>query len=222
MHVADPAIGILGANAIVGASMPLAVGAALVEQAARAGPGRRRVLRRGRGQPGLVPRVAQPRRDLGPARRLRVREQRLRRVHRQPPDDPRAVGRRALPRLRRRRRARRRQRRRGGVRGRVERRPALPRRRRPGPDRGRDLPLARPLRGRRPALQARGRGRRLARPRPARRRRASTSSAPALEPRRACRSSATRRRPTSRPPSSSRAPPTPPRLEEAYAHVHRD
>ena len=32
MHVADPAIGILGANAIVGAGMPLAVGAALASK----------------------------------------------------------------------------------------------------------------------------------------------------------------------------------------------
>jgi len=32
MHVADPSIGILGANAIVGAGMPLAVGAALSSQ----------------------------------------------------------------------------------------------------------------------------------------------------------------------------------------------
>ena len=31
MHVADPAMGVLGANAIVGASMPLAVGAGLAE-----------------------------------------------------------------------------------------------------------------------------------------------------------------------------------------------
>ena len=68
MHVADPAIGILGANAIVGAGMPLAVGAGAREQAAQAGPRRGLVLRRGRGQPGLVPRVAQPRGDLGPAR----------------------------------------------------------------------------------------------------------------------------------------------------------
>ncbi len=35
MHIADPRSGILGANAIVGASLPLAVGAGLVEQAAR-------------------------------------------------------------------------------------------------------------------------------------------------------------------------------------------
>src|SRR6201991_4943767 len=37
MHVADPAIGILGANAIVGAGMPLAVGAALASKLRKQG-----------------------------------------------------------------------------------------------------------------------------------------------------------------------------------------
>ena len=37
MHVADPAIGILGANAIVGAGMPLAVGAALASKLLKQG-----------------------------------------------------------------------------------------------------------------------------------------------------------------------------------------
>ena len=37
MHVADPAIGILGANAIVGAGMPLAVGAALTSKLLKQG-----------------------------------------------------------------------------------------------------------------------------------------------------------------------------------------
>ena len=52
MHVADPARGILGANAIVGASLPLAVGAALSSKLRAAGPRRGRLLRRGRRQPG--------------------------------------------------------------------------------------------------------------------------------------------------------------------------
>ena len=62
-------------------------GAALASQVLRPGPGRRRVLRRGRRQPGRVPRVAEPRRDLGAAGGPRLREQRLRGVHRQQHDD---------------------------------------------------------------------------------------------------------------------------------------
>ena len=72
-----------------------------VEQAARPGTGRGRVLRRGRGQPGRLPRVGQPGGDLGPAGAARLREQHLRRVLGQPPDDARAERRRAQRRLRR-------------------------------------------------------------------------------------------------------------------------
>ena len=69
MHVADPAIGILGANAIVGAGMPLAVGAALASKLLKQGRVAVSFFGEGAVNQGVVPRVAQPRRDLGPAGR---------------------------------------------------------------------------------------------------------------------------------------------------------
>ena len=186
MHVADPAIGILGANAIVGAGMPLAVGAALASKLLKQRPRRRLVLRRGRRQPGRrsTSRSTSPRsgtcRSSSCARTTST------------PSSPTAARMTRVPSVVERCRAygvdaerRRRQRRRGGVRGRVERgRSAAATGDGPRPDRGRDLPLARPLRGRRPALQARGRGRGLERPRPADASPARSSSAPGSRPRR--------------------------------------
>ena len=81
MHIADLDRGMLGANGIVGAGIPLATGAALTAQAQeerRRGGG---LLRRRRHEPGAVPRVAEHGRQLEAARRLRRGEQRLRRVH---------------------------------------------------------------------------------------------------------------------------------------------
>ena len=154
-----PREGILGANAIVGASLPLAVGAGLSSKLL--GQGRVAVAFFGEGavNQGAFHEAAQPGRDLGPARALRLREQRLRRVHRQPHDDARCrASPRAAPAYGIEVGDGRRQRRRGGVtRPRGDAVGALPRRRRPGPDRSRDLPLAGPLRGRRPDLQARRR-----------------------------------------------------------------
>ena len=45
MHAADVSVGILGANAIVGAAAPIAVGAAWAARAGRTGPGGRHLLR---------------------------------------------------------------------------------------------------------------------------------------------------------------------------------
>ena len=168
MHVADPAIGILGANAIVGAGMPLAVGAALASKLLQAGPRRRRrsSARAPSTRARSTSRSTSPRSGICPS--LFLCENNVyaeftdsRRMTRVPSvvercraygvdaelvdgNDVEAVF---------------------AVASRAVR--ALPRGRRPRPHRGRDLPLARPLRGRRPALQARGRGRRLERPRPA-------------------------------------------------------
>ena len=79
MHIADPAVGMLGANGIVGAGLPIAVGAAFASAAAR----RRRVrgvLRRRCSGDRCVPRGGQPRCALAAAGDLLLREQRLRRV----------------------------------------------------------------------------------------------------------------------------------------------
>ena len=81
MHIADIDKGMLGANGIVGAGIPLATGAALTAKLKKTGGVARRLLRRRREQPGPVPRVAQHGVELEAARRLRGREQRLRRVH---------------------------------------------------------------------------------------------------------------------------------------------
>ena len=80
MHIADFSRGMLGANAIVGGGIALATGAGLASQRPRQRPGRGRLLRRRRREPGRPPREPQPRRDLEAAGALRLREQRLRRV----------------------------------------------------------------------------------------------------------------------------------------------
>ena len=80
MHIADFSRGMLGANAIVGGGIALATGAGLASQRARQRPGRGRVLRRRRREPGRAAREPQPGGDLEAAGDLRLREQRLRRV----------------------------------------------------------------------------------------------------------------------------------------------
>ena len=80
MHIADVDKGMLGANGIVGAGLPLAAGAALTAKTLGTGGVAVSLLRRRRLQPGHVPRGAEPGRDLEAAGRLRLREQRLRRV----------------------------------------------------------------------------------------------------------------------------------------------
>ena len=81
MHINDLSIGMLGANGIVGAGLPIAVGAAFAERV----PGRRQrrddLLRRRRQQHRRLPRGGQHGRRPEAAGRLRLREQRLRRVH---------------------------------------------------------------------------------------------------------------------------------------------
>ena len=140
--------GLLGATGVVGGNLPLALGNALAARVRGIRPGDGRVLRRRRRPGRALQRVGQPGGAVGAAGDLRVREQRLRRVHA-------AVGahrRRARQRRRRavRIRARdgRRQRRGRGLGGvrRVPRHGA--RRRRPDAARVPHAPPRRPLRGR--------------------------------------------------------------------------
>ena len=79
MHIADPDLGIFGANGIVAAGVPIAGGAALAAKLR----GQRRggvVLRRRRGRAGRLPRGGQPGRAVAAADRVLLREQRLRGV----------------------------------------------------------------------------------------------------------------------------------------------
>ena len=80
MHIADPRLGIFGANGIVAAGLPIAVGAATAAQLRADGERRGGILRRRRAGPGRVPRGAEPRRGVAAAGGLLLREQRLRRV----------------------------------------------------------------------------------------------------------------------------------------------
>ena len=80
MHIADPTIGIFGANGIVGAGLPIAVGAATAAQLRARRQRGGGVLRRRRGRARHLPRSDQPRRGLAAAGDLLLREQRLRRV----------------------------------------------------------------------------------------------------------------------------------------------
>ena len=80
MHIADPTLGIFGANGIVGAGLPIAAGAATAAQLRARRPRRGRVLRRRRGGARHVPRSDQPRGRVAVAGDLLLREQRLRRV----------------------------------------------------------------------------------------------------------------------------------------------
>ena len=68
MHIADPTIGIFGANGIVGAGLPIAVGRRDRGAAATRRQRRGRVLRRRRGRARHLPRSDQPRRGLAACR----------------------------------------------------------------------------------------------------------------------------------------------------------
>ncbi len=166
MHIADPKLGIFGANGIVAAGLPIAVGAAAAGAAPRRRQCGRGLLRRRRCGPGRVPRGPEPRRRVGAAGDLLLREQWLRRVLSGGNPACRVAGA-AGRRLRHPLRCRRRQRRRGnGVRH-GRRGPHCTCRARTCRRRGRDLPLARSLRRRPPALPLTGRGERLGGSRPA-------------------------------------------------------
>ena len=78
MHIADLSLDILGCNGIVGAGLPHACGAALTAKLRGTGPGGGRVLRRRRRRSGRRTRGDEPRRDLGAAGRLHLREQPVR------------------------------------------------------------------------------------------------------------------------------------------------
>jgi pyruvate dehydrogenase E1 component alpha subunit len=80
MHIADPATGNLGANAIVGGSAGIATGAAYASKYLK--NGRVAVCFFGEGALGRAAlRGDEPRAALEAAGHLRVREQRLQRVH---------------------------------------------------------------------------------------------------------------------------------------------
>ena len=80
MHIADPTLGIFGANGIVAAGLPIAVGRGDRGPAASRRQRGGRVLRRRRGRARHLPRSDQPGRGLAAAGDLLLREQRLRRV----------------------------------------------------------------------------------------------------------------------------------------------
>ena len=79
MNIVDPDHGLIGCFGIVGGSIAAATGAALALTGTRRDRGR--ILRRRRDEPGVLLRVPQLREGARPAGRLRLREQRLRRVH---------------------------------------------------------------------------------------------------------------------------------------------
>ena len=81
MHIADFSIGMLGADGIVGAGLPIATRRGPGRPAGGRGQRRRRLLRRRRLPGGRVPRGAQSGRHLEAAPALRLREQPLRREH---------------------------------------------------------------------------------------------------------------------------------------------
>ena len=76
MHLFDPAVH-FSCSGIIAEGLPPALGQAFAFQRPRQRCGRRRVHRRGRGQPGRLPRVAQPGRAVEAARGLRGGGQRL-------------------------------------------------------------------------------------------------------------------------------------------------
>ena len=78
---ADPEHGFLGESGIVGGGVPIGVGAALAARYDGSGRVALDRVRRRRAQPGRGARGDELRRDLPPAGGLRLREQRLRRVH---------------------------------------------------------------------------------------------------------------------------------------------
>ena len=77
MHIADMSVGMLGANGIVGAGLPIAVGSALAHQMQGQRRHRRRLLRRRRDRRRRAARELQSRRGVEAAGAVRVREQRL-------------------------------------------------------------------------------------------------------------------------------------------------
>ena len=81
MHLTKADNGMLGSYAIVGAHLPMAVGAAWSAKLRGTDAGRGRVLRRRRDQHRRLPRGAQPRRGVEAAGALRLREQPLHGVH---------------------------------------------------------------------------------------------------------------------------------------------
>ena len=81
MHIADPDTGNLGANAIVGGSAGIATGAAFAAEVPEDRTGGGLLLRRGRARPGPALRGDEPRAALEAAGDLRLREQRLQRIH---------------------------------------------------------------------------------------------------------------------------------------------
>ena len=160
MHLFDPEHK-FSCSGIIGASLPPACGAALAAKKLRQGLGGGRLLRRRRGQPGLVPRVAEPGRAVEAAGGVRLRRQQVGDLGARSPSPPSiawnadraaAYG---MP----------------GIlvanndalevyeaAGAADRARAA--RRGPDPDRGEDRPLPGPLPGRPGGLPAQGRGRR--------------------------------------------------------------
>ena len=144
MHIADFAVGMLGANGIVGGGLPIACGRRAGRPARGQGQRHGVLLRRRRGRRGRVPRGAQHRLGVEAAHRLRLREQPVRGEQRGRRAASRRRHRRARRRLRHARRHRRRQRRARGPRGGRRGRGAGAARRRADPPRVQDLSLALP------------------------------------------------------------------------------
>ncbi len=116
MHVADLDLNILGANGIVGAAMPLSVGAALAVKLRGGDQVVVAFFGDGANNQGIFHEIAEPRDGLAAAGDLRLREQPVRAQHLLPADDRDRIGRRARRRLRHPGRAHRRQRRARGAR----------------------------------------------------------------------------------------------------------
>ena len=167
MHLTSVEHGAMGSYAIIGAHLPIALGAAWSRAVPRQRPGGGVLLRRRHDQHRRLPRGAEPRRRLEGAGRVRVREQPLHGVHADRGGDRGgAPGRRSGRRVRPGALHRRRQRRRRGLRDGAQGHRPRPRRRGPGPDRGADLPPRRPLARRSGHVPAQGGDRGVAGPRP--------------------------------------------------------
>ena len=100
MHVADLDLNILGANGIVGAAMPLSVGAALAVKLRGGDQVVVAFFGDGANNQGIFHEIAEPRDGLAAAGDLRLREQPVRAQHLLPADDRDRIGRRARRRLR--------------------------------------------------------------------------------------------------------------------------
>ena len=77
MHIADFSVGMLGANGIVGAGMPIATGAALAAKLEGGDGVAVAFFGDGASNEGGVPRLAEPGIHLEPAGHLRLRKQSL-------------------------------------------------------------------------------------------------------------------------------------------------